>query len=215
MKVQGKLFRVTSRNDIQGSLWGRIKIVDHGTIWVSNFFGQLPTIHGSPSSQRLISYILSYAFDKTIKRDTKCFEKSFLASAHPRLICYQLLLIFSEMNFSRSHFRWHCITHVLFNSFQTNIGFYSQHKKWSFRLRISSINVTKSSGDCGSGFIFTEENLIPQTILAVARGGGGYPSVGIPKMYLLKTGCNPRFCDFIIKSHVFPEIFIKIPQVVQ
>ena len=148
MKVQGKLFRVTSRNDIQGSLWGRIKIVDHGTIWVSNFFGQLPTIHGSPSSQRLISYILSYAFDKTIKRDTKCFEKSFLASAHPRLICYQLLLIFSEMNFSRSHFRWYCITHVLFNSFQTNIGFYSQHKKWSFRLRISSINVTKSSGSC-------------------------------------------------------------------
>ena len=106
MKVQGKLFRVTSRNDIQGSLWGRIKIADHGTIWVSNFFGQLPTIHGSPSSQRLISYILSYAFDKTIKRDTKCFEKSFLASAHPRLICYQLLLMFSEMNFSRSHFHF-------------------------------------------------------------------------------------------------------------
>ena len=151
MKVQEKLFCITSRNDIQGSLWGRIKVVDHGTIWVSNFFGQLPTIHGSPSSQRLISYILSYAFDKTIKRDTKCFEKSFLASVHPRLIYYQLLFIFPEMNFSGWHFRRYCITHVLFNSFQTNIGFYSQHKKWSFRLRISSINVTKSSGNCGSG----------------------------------------------------------------
>ena len=118
------------------------------------------------------------------------------------------------MNFSGWHFRRYCITHVLFNSFQTNIGFYSHHKKWSFRLRISSINVTKSSGNCESGFTFTEENLIPKKILAV-EGGGVIPLWVFQKMYLLKTGCNPRFCDFIIKSHVFPEIFIKIPQVVQ
>ena len=143
------------------------KVVSEGGLKLSTMglFG-FQTFLGSPSSQRLISYILSYAFDKTIKRDAKCFEKSFLASVHPRLICYELLLIFSEMNFSGSHFRWYCITHVLFNSFQTNIGFYSQHKKWSFRLRISSINVTKSSGDCGSGFIFTKENLIPKKIFS-------------------------------------------------
>ena len=27
------------------------------------------------------------------------------------------------------------------------------HKKWSFPLRISSINVTKSTGNCGFGHI--------------------------------------------------------------
>ena len=28
------------------------------------------------------------------------------------------------------------------------------HKKWSFPLRISSVNVTKSAGDCGLGYIY-------------------------------------------------------------
>ena len=34
----------------------------------------------------------------------------------------------------------------------------SLHKKWSFRLRISSVNVTKCEGNCGFGHI-TEEVL--------------------------------------------------------
>ena len=38
------------------------------------------------------------------------------------------------------------------------ICFTSLHKLWSFQLKISSVNVTKSSGNCGSGY-FTEEIL--------------------------------------------------------
>ena len=30
----------------------------------------------------------------------------------------------------------------------------SLHKKWSFTLRISSLNMTKSAGNCGSGHIY-------------------------------------------------------------
>ena len=33
------------------------------------------------------------------------------------------------------------------------------HKKWSFPLRISSVNVTKTTGNCGFGITFTEEIL--------------------------------------------------------
>ena len=34
------------------------------------------------------------------------------------------------------------------------ISKYTLHKKWSFPLRISSVNVTKSAGDCGFGHIY-------------------------------------------------------------
>ena len=35
----------------------------------------------------------------------------------------------------------------------------SLHKKWSFPLRISSVNVTKSSDSCGSGHIYLRNPL--------------------------------------------------------
>ena len=31
---------------------------------------------------------------------------------------------------------------------------FTLHKNWSFRLRVSSVNVTKSSGNCGFGHIY-------------------------------------------------------------
>ena len=31
---------------------------------------------------------------------------------------------------------------------------YTLHKKWSFPLKISSVNVTKSAGNCGFGHIY-------------------------------------------------------------
>ena len=31
---------------------------------------------------------------------------------------------------------------------------FSLHKKWSFQLRISSVNITKSAGNCGFGHIY-------------------------------------------------------------
>ena len=34
------------------------------------------------------------------------------------------------------------------------ISAYTLHKKWSFPLRISSVNVTKSEGNCGFGHIY-------------------------------------------------------------
>ena len=172
---------------------GGLKLSTMGLFGFQTFLGNYPQSTVVLLRKDWLATFFPYAFDKTIKRDTKCFEKSFLASVHPRLICYQLLLIFSEVNFSGSHFRRYCITHVLFNSFQTNIGFYSQHKKWSFRLRISSIHVTKSSGNCGSGFIFTEENLIPKKILAVARGGGGLSLCGYSKNVSSKDRVQPSF----------------------
>ena len=47
-----------------------------------------------------------------------------------------------------------CLLAVL-NDYLSN---YSQllplHKKWSFPLRISSVNVTKSAGNCGFGHIY-------------------------------------------------------------
>ena len=36
----------------------------------------------------------------------------------------------------------------------------SLHKKWSFPLKISSVNATKSAGNCGFGLTFTEEIFI-------------------------------------------------------
>ena len=33
------------------------------------------------------------------------------------------------------------------------------HKKWSFRLRIASVNLTKSAGNCGYGYIYRGDNL--------------------------------------------------------
>ena len=38
-----------------------------------------------------------------------------------------------------------------------SVKIWTLHKKWSFPLRISSINVTKSPGNCGFGHTFTEE----------------------------------------------------------
>ena len=38
--------------------------------------------------------------------------------------------------------------HIIFNSHK------SLHKTWSFPLRISSVNVTKSGGNCGFGHIY-------------------------------------------------------------
>ena len=34
------------------------------------------------------------------------------------------------------------------------IMFFSLHKKWSFLLRISSVNATKSAGNCGFGHVY-------------------------------------------------------------
>ena len=38
--------------------------------------------------------------------------------------------------------------------FYVYVTLYSRHKKWSFPLRISSVNVTKSAGNCGLGHTY-------------------------------------------------------------
>ena len=38
--------------------------------------------------------------------------------------------------------------------FVHNLPYYPMHKKWSFLLRIPSVNVTKSAGNCGFGHIY-------------------------------------------------------------
>ena len=55
----------------------------------------------------------------------------------------------------------YCLQH-LWRSYTDTRSFYKQHfykqhplhKKWSFLLRISSVNVTKSAGKCGFGHIY-------------------------------------------------------------
>ena len=42
--------------------------------------------------------------------------------------------------------------------FSQQVFFFSLHKKWSFLLRISSVNVTKSAGNCGSGHIYWKKS---------------------------------------------------------
>ena len=49
--------------------------------------------------------------------------------------------------FILSYHSWH----IVFFTFQSH---FSLHKKWSFPLRISSVNVTKSGGNWGSGHIY-------------------------------------------------------------
>ena len=46
------------------------------------------------------------------------------------------------------------ISKLMFKNFQIRLDNLSQHKKWSFPLRISSVNVTKSSENCGFGHIY-------------------------------------------------------------
>ena len=38
--------------------------------------------------------------------------------------------------------------------FSDHLGEQTRHKKWNFSLRISSVNVTKSAGNCGFGHIY-------------------------------------------------------------
>ena len=59
--------------------------------------------------------------------------------------------------YSRIHLRFNRMEQ--FQSRLARIGskqflFISLHKKWSFLLRISSVNVTKSAGNCGFGHIY-------------------------------------------------------------
>ena len=53
--------------------------------------------------------------------------------------------------------KWFLALHTLENRRSNVITIFfchTLHKKWSFRLRISSVNVTKSSGNCGFGHIY-------------------------------------------------------------
>ena len=56
----------------------------------------------------------------------------------------------SEIDLSLSHFRVKSITSTKFIDNETVL----LHKKWSFPLRISSINVTQSAVSCGFGHIY-------------------------------------------------------------
>ena len=40
----------------------------------------------------------------------------------------------------------------MYDNYKTN--YISLYKKWSFPLRIASVNVTKSAGNCGFGHIY-------------------------------------------------------------
>ena len=86
------------------------------------------------------------------------------------------------------------------------------HKKWSFLLRISAVNVTKSAGNCGLGHIYWK---ILNGKLHFVCNGSSYSSVSFcpcakkkKKKKSQKATDNPKFCWNLIQLKYYMKNFI-------
>ena len=71
-------------------------------------------------------------------------------------ICKQILFIYEKISFTWIQSFFYLWTKLFFYDIfsVTSVSFCSLHKKWSFPLRISSINVTKFAEKCGFSHIY-------------------------------------------------------------